>query len=321
MFRYFTLFIVLTVIGYLYEKYKIKYVPDEELEKYDLVRKFLLNGGAGLGSKPILWIHTSRPINHRYWPSFGSRNTRLLNQPYKVSCVETVVKHCSQSFTIVLIDDYSFSKLIKGWKIDMDKLANPVKAHLRMLALSKLLRDFGGLLLPNSTIVCKDLKPLYDNALKTSCCFSVNMINRGVTADLSSMFPTTKILGCKKNSPVITKYSHYLETLASTDYTSESDFLGQANRWLYGQFLNKKLNLVCGKMFGSKDREGREVNIDRLMGNTYIKFSPNLYAIYIPGDEILRRTKYQWFARLSQQQLRNCDTIIAKQLLIAQEQI
>ena len=74
-------------------------------------------------------------------------------------------------------------------------------------------------------------------------------------------------------------------------------------------------------MFGSKDREGREVNIDRLMGNTYIKFSPNLYSIYIPGDEILRRTKYQWFARLSQQQLRNCDTIIAKQLLIAQEQI
>jgi len=318
MFRYFTLFIVLTVIGYLYEKYKIKYVPDEELEKYDLVRKFLLNGGSGLGSKPILWIHTSHPINHRYWPSFGSRNTRLLNQPYKVSCIETVVKHCSKSFNIVLIDDYSFSKLIKGWKIDMDKLANPVKAHLRMLALAKLLRDFGGLLLPNSTIVCKDLKPLYDNALKTSCCFSVNMINRGVTADLSSMFPTTKILGCKKNSPVMTKYSRYLETLASTDYTSESDFLGQANRWLYGQFLNKKLNLVCGKMFGSEDREGKEVNIDRLMGNTYIKFSPNLYAIYVPGDEILRRTKYEWFARLSQQQLRNCDTIIAKQLLIAQ---
>ncbi len=318
MFRYFTLFIVLTVIGYLYEKYKLKYVPDEELEKYDLVRKFLLNGGPGLGNKPILWIHTSHPVNHRDWQSFGSRNTRLLNQPYRVSCVETVVKHCSKSFNVVLIDDYSFSKLIKGWAIDMNKLANPVKAHVRMLALAKLMRDFGGMLLPNSTIVCKDLKPLYDNALKTSCCFSVNMINRGITANVSSMFPTTKILGCKKNSPVMANYCSYLETMTGTDYTSESDFLGQANRWLYKQYLNKKLNLVCGKMFGSEDREGREVNIERLMGNTYIKFSPNLYAIYIPGDEILRRTKYQWFARLSQQQLRNCDTIIAKQLLIAQ---
>ena len=85
----------------------MKYVPDEELDKYDMVRKFLLNGGPGLGDKPILWIHTSHPINHRYWPSFGSRNTRLLNQPYKVACVETVVKYCSKSFNIVLIDDYS----------------------------------------------------------------------------------------------------------------------------------------------------------------------------------------------------------------------
>ena len=319
MFRYFTLFIVLTAIGYLYEKYKLKYVPDEELEKYDLVRKFLLNGGSGLGSKPILWIHTSHPINHRYWPSFGSRNTKLLNQPYKVSCVETIVKHCSKSFNIVLIDDYSFDKLIKGWNIDMDKMANPVKAHIRMLALAKLLRDFGGLLLPNSTIITKDLKSLYDNALKTNCCFSVNMINRGVTADLASMFPTTKILGCKKNSQVMANFCNYLEALASTDYTSESDFLGQANRWLYGQHLNNKLNVICGKVFGVEDADGREVNIDRLMGNSYIKFSPNLHAIYIPGDEILRRTKYEWFARLSQQQLRNCDTIVAKHLLLAQE--
>ena len=64
--------------------------------------------------------------------------------------------------------------------------------------------------------------------------------------------------------------------------------------------------------------DGREVGIDRLMENTFINFSPNKYAIYIPGDEILRRTKYEWFARLSQQQLRNCDTIASKQLLIAQ---
>ena len=315
MFRYFSIFIILTVLGYLYEKYKLKYVPDEELDKYNMVRKFLLNGGPGLGDKPILWIHTPHPINHRYWPSFGSRNTRLLNQPYKVSCVETVVKYCSKSFNIVLIDDYSFEKLLKGWRIDMDKLANPVKEHMRMLALSKLLHSFGGLLLPNSTIVCKDLKPLYNGGLKNNDCFSVNMINRGSSADLSTMFPTTKILGCKKNSATMGQFVTYLEGLASTDYTNESDFLGQANRWLYS---NNGISVICGKLFGVEDNDGNAVGIDRLMGNTFITFSPNKYAIYIPGDEILRRTKYEWFARLSQQQLRNCDTVAAKQLLIAQ---
>jgi hypothetical protein len=107
----------------------------------------------------------------------------------------------------------------------------------------------------------------------------------------------------------------YLENLTSTDYTNESDFLGQANQWLYS---NNNLNVLCGKTFGVEDNDGKQIGIDRLMGNTFINFSPNKYAIYIPGDEILKRTKYEWFARLSQQQLRNCDTIAAKQLLIAQ---
>ncbi len=315
MFRYFSIFIILTVLGYLYDKYKLKYVPDEELDKYDMVRKFLLNGGSGMGNKPIMWIHTTHPVNHRFWPSFGSRNTRLLNQPYKISCVETAVKHCSESFNIVLIDDYSFEKLIKGWKINMDKLANPVKSHVRMLALSKLLNSFGGMLLPDSTIVCKNLKPLYDSALKNKDSFSVNMINRGSSADYATLLPSTKIMGCIKNSSTMTRFVTYLEGLNSTDYTNESDFLGLANRWLYN---NDNLNVLCAKTFGIEDRDGKLVGIDRLMGNTFINFSPNRYALYIPSDEILERTKYEWFARLSQEQLRNCDTIAAKQLLVAQ---
>ena len=121
----------------------------------------------------------------------------------------------------------------------MDKLANPVKEHMRMLALSKLLHSFGGLLLPNSTIVCRDLKPLYNGGLVTSDCFSVNMINRGNSADISSLIPTTKIMGCKKNSAIMGQFVAYLESLTSNDYTNESDFLGQANQWLYN---NNNLN-------------------------------------------------------------------------------
>ena len=44
-------------------------------------------------------------------------------------------------------------------------------------------------------------------------------------------FQQPKILGCKKNSAAMGQFVTYLEGLASTDYTNESDFLGQANRW------------------------------------------------------------------------------------------
>ena len=85
MIRYITTFVILTVLGVLYERYKIKYQPDEELSKYDLIKKYLLNGSDNLGGKPILWIHATHEINARNWGSFYSRNNIKLNQPYLLS--------------------------------------------------------------------------------------------------------------------------------------------------------------------------------------------------------------------------------------------
>jgi hypothetical protein len=161
MFRYVGTFIILTVLGILYEKYKLKFVPDEELEKYDLIKKYLLNSNENLGGKPILWVHTTHNINARHWLNFGSRNTLQLNQPYILSCIETIVRHCSDSFHICLIDDSSFMKLIPQWEIDVPSLAEPVRSHIRALAMSKLFLHYGGMTIPDSTIVLTDLIEVY----------------------------------------------------------------------------------------------------------------------------------------------------------------
>ena len=55
MIKYISTFVILTVLGILYEKYKLKYESDDELSKYDLINKYLLNGSDSLGGKPILW--------------------------------------------------------------------------------------------------------------------------------------------------------------------------------------------------------------------------------------------------------------------------
>ena len=55
------------------------------------------------------------------------------------------------------------------------------------------------------------------------------------------------------------------------------------------------------------------------MASTFIEFDEkDLYGIYLPSKEILKRTNVQWFSRLSQQQLRYCNAAAAKYLLIAQ---
>ena len=49
--RYITIFIILTTIGILYDRYVKKFFPDEELDKHNLVRKYLLNEGESLTGK------------------------------------------------------------------------------------------------------------------------------------------------------------------------------------------------------------------------------------------------------------------------------
>ena len=95
-----------------------------------------------------------------------------------------------------------------------------------------------------------------------------------------------------------------LELLNSRDYTNEMDFLGEMARELYSYIISGQMNKISGCVFGAKDHYNNDVTIDRLLGNTFIDFSPKLCAIYLPSKEILTRTKFGWFSRLSQEQLK-----------------
>ena len=318
--KHISIFVILTVLGILYEKYKLKYVSDEELDKYHLIKKYLLTGSDNLGRKPILWVHSTHKVNARHWPSFYSRNTTKLNQPYLLSCLETIVKHFGKSFNICLIDDSSFERLIPEWTVSVRRLASPVREHIRALAMSKLLYTYGGIQIPDSTIVLKDLRPLYDSTLRNKDCFVGETLSRNDTATYTSAYPNKEIIGCKKNSPVIKEYIGYLERLNSRDYTAEIDFLGEMERYLYMLTEDGRMNKINACLFGARDVAGSDVTIDRLLGSHYIDFDPAIYAIYIPRHEVLSRTKFEWFARLSQEQLMKCDAIIAKWLIISQNQ-
>ena len=82
----------------------------------------------------------------------------------------------------------------------------------------------------------------------------------------------------------------YLEVLALADYTSEIDFLGEADRWLYKQTSTHRMTLIDGKVFGAKTICGKAVNIEELISDSLPEFDNRiLVGIYIPADEILKR--------------------------------
>jgi len=320
MLKYISLFIVLTIIGMFYDKYKRGVELNDELINQKYIQQYLLNDSTVLSDKkPILWIHRKYEINARNWSSFFSRNNTDLNQPYIHLCVKSIINKCSDSFNICLVDDDSFRKIIPGWNIFIENLAEPIKSHMRNIAMCKLIYYYGGMILPNSTVLIKDIHPLYLECVEQYGCFVGEMVNRTSTSVNTNFFPNTKIMGCKKNCSLIKSFIQYLETLSLEDYTSESDFLGQSDRWLHQQCVTKKMTLIDGKVFGIKTIDNKPVYVDNLLAKGHIEYDDRvLCGIYIPADEVLKRINFQWFARMSPTQILTSDMIISKYLLICQ---
>ena len=110
-----------------------------------------------------------------------------------------------------------------------------------------------------------------------------------------------------------------MQRLISVDNTAESIFNGSISKW----FMDRNdVTLISAHMLGVIDNNKELITIDRLAGNTNIPICNLAYGVYFPAKDILKRTAYQWLARLSVAQILSSDTIMGKMLLVgSQDQI
>ena len=311
-------FILLGAASFLYNRYKKHTEMDEGMKQYELVKKYLLNDSSlAKSKKPIIWIHMTYEVNARWWPSFNSRNSDCLNQPYIYLTLKSIIDKCGNNFNICMIDDDTFANILPGWAVDLNMVANPIKSKLRELALAKVLYNYGGVVVPNSFICFQNLIDTYNTYTGNNKMFVGELLDRNSTSQQVNFFPNTKFMGCEKENSTMKDYIAYLETMNSTDYTDESNFLGAYGRWCNEKIVNGEMNLLTADKLGMKDVLGKPVTIERLMGNTYIDLPGTVKGLYIPADEILKRSAFQWFARLSAKQALVSDTIISKYLVIS----
>jgi hypothetical protein len=310
--------ILLGAASFLYNRYKKQTDDDEGMRQYELVKKYLLNDSSlAKSKKPIIWIHMTYEVNARWWPSFNSRNSDCLNQPYIYLTLKSIIDKCGNNFNICMIDDDTFANILPGWAVDLNMVANPIKSKLRELALAKVLYNYGGFVIPNSFICFQNLIDIYNTYTSNNKMFVGELLDRNSTSQQVNFFPNTKFMGCEKENSTMKDYIAYLETMNSTDYTDESNFLGAYGRWCNEKIVNGVMNLLRADKLGMKDTLGKPVTIERLMGNTYIDLPGTVKGLYIPADEILKRSAFQWFARLSAKQALASDTIISKYLVIS----
>lgn len=314
----FILFFILIVLGFFYKRFEDKRMREESGDTYEAIQKYLLDDVTlGKSKKPILWIHVPYEYNSRNWLSFGSRSSFDLNQPYLYLTVRSILKQCDDSFTICIIDDTSFKRLIPGWNINMTTISDPILSNMRMMGLMKLLYIYGGLVCPISFVCLKNLHGLYEKGIRGEKMFVCETVDRNSTSTDIDFFPNFTFCGAPKECETVRELCSFIERTSSHDYTAETKFLGNYDKWCKQRIENGTMNMIEGVEIGTKTIDERPIILDDLMSNHYLDLYQGTYGILIPADEILNRRKYEWFARLSQKQVMESDTIIGNYLLLA----
>lgn len=303
-------FSIILLTGYFANRIKSSFQTNEE---YDLIKKYLLNDSPLYGfNKPKLWIHTKYEMNARRWKSFHSRGSTDLNMPYIHLTIKSIINHCGNDFNVCLIDDDTFSKLIPSWDIDLKTVAEPMKSRYRELALMKLVYYYGGVVVPNSFLCMKNLHGLYQDNISGGKMFVCENINRK-TGTQSLFSPDTTFFGSEKNNETVKEFIEYLKKRnGNPHFTSEIEFVGDSEQWISSAAANGKITIVDGALIGVKSSKGKPLVIDDMMGEDYLDVRSDMYGIYLPYEDIVKRFKYQWFAVMDGEQLINTNTIVAR---------
>ena len=312
-------YLIIMFIGFIYDKYKKTIDVQEQYNDGELIQKYLLNDSTlTKNNKPILWIHVEFDKNARSWESFGSRTSDNLNQPYQYLTIRNIIETCGESFNVCLIDDDSFIKIIPEWRTKVEHLPRPLRSHMRELALATILHIYGGFLIPSSFICFYDLRSLYDAHLGSANVMIGELRTTTSLAAEKQYSPSTKIIGCKKFDPVMKEFMDYLMQITDRDHTQEMDFTGETTRWWLAKQAESSasVSIIPAEELGVKTTANKPVLVEELLSDIDVPLSPTAAGLYIPEQEILKRSKYQWFARLSPKQVLESHTLIGKYLLV-----
>jgi len=299
MFEIFCL-LALFFVAMLYKNYETTFD-----DNYSLVKKYLVRDVNISKGKPIIWIYIPSIPNSRKIKNFGDGTNTMINQEYLHLTMKSIINN-NPSFTICIIDNQSFNKLISGWEYNLDTMSSPILDNMIKLGISKILYIYGGMIVPLSFLSFKDLYPLYDYGTQNGM-FACENINKSTSIEDYS--PDPSFMGCRQNDPTMLDYSYFCETIIS-DTSEEPNLLSLHSKW----FTNK-ITVINGEKIGIKTRE-KKVSIEDLFSTESISFSDDMYGIYIPEKEILQRHNYEWFSRLSKKEVLSGDTILQKYIII-----
>jgi hypothetical protein len=296
-------FSVLTFYSYKDRYYELIYkFKNEEVDINDYFFKDINH--LSRSTKRKIWIHLPLERNARKWTHFGSRSSYDLNLDYIALCIKSIIDYCGQYYDIILFDDSNLSNLLDQ-SVDYSKLSGELLDKYRQHSIFKLLHTYGGVVMPASMYLRKSIISMD----KVSTFYVCEVPNQGEHVSLDDYIYSTKMMGSNANNPILGDFINKYSDSCLKDLTNECKYFSNQ---LLKQMDIPRLN---GKIIGTRDKNNKPILLEDLMETASIELDPSHVGIYIPHDELMRRTKYNWYAHLNSEQVLETNVFISKYML------
>lgn len=299
------LFIMIVFLLLAFQMYKQKYYAfkQEVLDVNDFFFKDINH--LKRSTKRKLWIHIPIEKNSRKWEHFGSRSSYNLNSDYLLLCIKSIIDHCGQYYDVILFDDSNISTLLPEQNVDYEKISGELLEKYREKSLLTILHHYGGIMMPCSMYLRKSIYTIDKNNTFYVC----EIPNQGQTSSLGDFVYSTKLMGSNKNNPILGEYINKYSEACVKDLTNETKYFSD-------QLLKKMdIPILNGKIIGIRDKKDKPILLEDLMEQKSIDLATSNVGIYIPHDELMRRTKYNWYVYLTPEQVLATNVFISKYML------
>jgi len=268
--------------------------------------------------KPTLWWFVDSEPNARNWWDFGARQSKEPNRGYLALALEAVRRTQGRDFAIVpLIGREATLRMIEGAP-PMAKQLPP--ALWRLFVSSQLLEQEGGLTMDGNSTLCvgPSLAPYLQGV--EAAAFGIHPAEPIANPDLAvAPGPAPYVAWASKpHHPAWSAAANTWKTLVEAGPQAWSSAVARRTEIkVWEAQKTQGLQTIRG-LDGTRVASGLPLQLEDLVGRVSeppdpkTALSPETVFVSYDGDDLARRFEFNWFLRLSPEQIKASDLIWAQ---------
>ena len=299
-------FIVVLFCILIHKYYKKKYdnnVIEFKKENVDIDVYFFSELYLKKSKNRKLWLHLPFEKNSREWESFGSRTSHKLNLAYMSLCIKSVIDWCGQTYDIIIYDDTNIPAILPNTKVDLTKISGTLLDKYRELCKLEILYAYGGIMVPPSLFLRKNIKEIDDPKLWYVC-----ETHNDNNVSFSNSIQSTQLMGSNAENAELAKYINVYSNELTKDFVENHNFD-------INYFKTNNIPYIDGRLIGTKTRYNDKITIEDLMSNKKIILDKKHIGLYIPHEQLIKRRVYNWYCKLSEEEILKCQVFISYYML------